>query len=314
MRRCGGPTRPTIEREAHLARQRPGHGKAPPPKAQAAAKRKTTLPVVIGLLALGGIGGAALVFFGLPGDARTCAEPTPLTFTIESKITRSAPGFTQGLEFRDRKLYESTGNVGGTSRVNVIGLDGKVTVLADQGTAVFGEGLTIFNNEIVQLTWQDKVVFVYDMAGKVIRKMPNPREGWGLTNDGRQLIFSDGTPSFFFTDPKTFAITRTVPVRSSWASALQGLNELEYVAGKIFGNIFTTRMVVRIVPTTGCVDAVADLGVLWSAMTPQERAQIGSDDNNVLNGIAHDAKTGLFYLTGKRWPVIFVGRFAERRR
>jgi glutamine cyclotransferase len=189
-----------------------------------------------------------------------------------------------------------------------------VTVLADQGTAVFGEGLTILNNEIVQLTWQDKVVFVYDMAGKLLRKMPNPREGWGLTNDGRQLIFSDGTPSVFFADPKTFAITRTVPIRANWANGLQGLNELEFVAGKIFGNVFTTRMIVRIVPSTGCVDAMADLGVLWSAMTPQQRAQIGADDNNVLNGIAHDAKTGLFYLTGKRWPAIFVGRFAERGR
>jgi glutamine cyclotransferase len=269
-----------------------------------------------GAVALIAIGGLGVLLLGAPDwlFAQNCTAPATLDFTVSGRIARSETGFTQGLEFRDGKLYESTGSVGGTTRLNVIDLDGKVTMLTDRGRAVFGEGLTILNDEIFQLTWQDQDVFVYDLAGKLTRQMRNPREGWGLANDGRQLIFGDGGPDYFFADPVSFAITRTVPVRADWARALRGLNELEYVGGKLYGNIFTTQMIVRIVPATGCVDGVADLGLLWNAMSPGERAQVGADANNVLNGIAHDAATGTFYLTGKRWPMIFVGKFSERGR
>ena len=145
-----------------------------------------------------------------PADPTTqvCREPTTLRFNIAGKIVRSAIGFTQGLEFRDGKLYESTGRIGGTTQLNVISLTGQVTTLADQGIAVFGEGLTILKDDVFQLTWQEHDVFVYDLAGKLKRKMQNPREGWGLTNDGTNLIFSDGGPSFYYADPKTFAIPR----------------------------------------------------------------------------------------------------------
>ena len=104
-----------------------------------------------------------------------------MRFEVASKIVRSRIGFTQGLEFRDGKLYESTGNVGDTTQLNIIALDGKVTTLADQGRRVFGEGLTILNDEIVQITWQEREVFVYDLSGKLKRNMHNPRDGWGLS-------------------------------------------------------------------------------------------------------------------------------------
>ena len=250
-----------------------------------------------------------------PADPTTqvCREPTTLRFNIAGKIVRSALGFTQGLEFRDGKLYESTGRIGGTTQLNVISLTGQVTTLADQGIAVFGEGLTILKDDVFQLTWQEHDVFVYDLAGKLKRKMQNPRDGWGLTNDGSNLIFSDGGPSFYYADPNTFAISKAVKLRSTRPGDILGLNELELVDGKLYGNIFTTRAIVRLDPASGCIDAVADLSNLWREMNAEERAQT-EDSDNVLNGIAHDAKTGEFYLTGKRWKVIFRGRFTEGAR
>jgi glutamine cyclotransferase len=255
----------------------------------------------------------ALVLIGAAsGDARAqlCANPAAMQFQVSSKIVRSRIGFTQGLEFRDGQLYESTGNVGETTKLNVIALDGKVTTLADQGRRVFGEGLTILNDEIVQLTWQEREVFVYDLSGKLKRRMKNPRDGWGLSNDGTNLLFTDGGPSLYYADPKTFKIGKTVKIRAANVPEVPAVNELEMVGGKLYGNIFTTRNIVRLDPETGCVDAVADLGVLWEVMTPEERASTDTN-NNVLNGIAYDAATGLFYLTGKRWKAIFVGRFTE---
>jgi glutaminyl-peptide cyclotransferase len=220
-----------------------------------------------------------------------------LRFNIVSQITRSEIGFTQGLEVHDDRLYESTGRIGGTTRLNLISFDGKVTRLTDLGTTVFGEGLTILKDEVFQLTWQEHQVFVYDLGGKIKREMHNPRDGWGLSNDGTDLIFSDGGPSIYYADPRTFVIRKSVRIRTNRPGDVEGLNELELVGGKLFGNIFTTRAIVRLDPASGCIDGLADLSVLWQAMSPEERAAIDSPES-VLNGIAYDAKTGLFYLTG----------------
>ena len=278
--------------------------------------RRTWLMVGAAVLVTAGAG-AVLTLWGGPDvlNAQTCREPVPLRFETASKITRNELGFTQGLEVRDGQLYESTGRIGGTTRINVISFDGQVRTLTDLGTTVFGEGLTILNDEIYQLTWQEHQVFVYDLAGNRKRSMRNPREGWGLTNDGTHLIFSDGSPSFFYADPKTFAISRTVKIRTNRPGNIEGLNELELVGGRLFGNIFQTWNIVRIDPASGCVDGVADLRGLWDRMTADERAKINIDRGNfVLNGIAHDGNTGTFYLTGKRWPAIFSGRFSEALR
>jgi len=250
-----------------------------------------------------------------PADPSTqaCREPAMLRFNVVDKITRSETGFTQGLEVHDGKLYESTGRIGGTTRLNLISFDGKVTRLTDLGNTVFGEGLTILNGEVFQLTWQEHQVFVYDLAGTLKREMRNPRDGWGLSNDGTDLIFSDGGPSFYYADPRTFAIRKSVRIRTNRPRDIEGLNELELVGGKLFGNLFTTRAIVRIDPASGCIDGLADLSVLWQAMSPEERAATDTSEN-VLNGIAYDAKTGLFYLTGKLWKTIFTGRFTETTR
>jgi glutamine cyclotransferase len=250
----------------------------------------------------------ALLATATYASAQSCSDPARLSFAITGKIVRSEIGFTQGLEFHDQQLYESTGKVGGTTRLNTISLSGQVKTLADLGTSVFGEGLTILNNEIFQLTWQDHKVFVYDMAGNMKREMRNPRDGWGLTNDGTRLIFSDGGDSIYYTDPKTFAIGKTVRLKTRQPGPVLGLNELENVRGKIYGNIFTTRLIVRLDPSSGCIEAVSDLSPLWNAMTPEERTYAEGPDD-VLNGIAYDAASDLFYLTGKLWKTIFTGHF-----
>lgn len=240
-----------------------------------------------------------------------CPVPRQLDFVLERKITRSVTGYTQGLEFRDGKLYESTGRTDGQTRLNTIDLDGKVTVLADRGTAVFGEGLTILNDEVFQLTWQENVVFVYDLQGKLLRRMENPHLGWGLASDGKSLLFTDGEGLLRYADPKTFAITREVPLRSKGEVAPTWLNELEYVDGKLYGNIFTSPWIVRVDPHSGCVEAAMDMSPLRSVITPDEAAAISASEENVLNGIARDPATGLFYITGKRWPMIYVGKFRD---
>ena len=163
--------------------------------------------------------------------AADCPRPAQMRFDVTDKIVRSETGFTQGLEWRDGKLFESTGAIGTRSGLATIAPDGKVTRLREDGTKYFGEGLTILNDEIYQLTWTEKDVFVYDLAGQLKRKMRNEREGWGLTNDGTSLIFSDGGPSFFFVDPQTFAVKREVPIRTDRPGNTMGLNELELVDG-----------------------------------------------------------------------------------
>jgi glutamine cyclotransferase len=243
--------------------------------------------------------------------AQSCPDPQRLRFETTRKIVRSELGFTQGLEFRDGKLFESTGAIGGSSRLNTIALDGTVTRLADQGTTVFGEGLTILNDEIFQLTWTEHQVLVYDLAGKLKRKMRNPKDGWGLTNDSQNLLFTDGGGSLHAADPKTFRLNKDTKIRASFTRDVNAVNELEYVDGKIYGNIFTTPIIVRIDAKTTCVDAMIDLAPLIARMPADEKAQLFADTNNVPNGIAHDAASGLFYLTGKRWKAIYVGRFVE---
>jgi glutaminyl-peptide cyclotransferase len=245
--------------------------------------------------------------------AQNCPAPVSLRFDVADKIVRSEVGFTQGLEWRDGKLYESTGAVGGHSGLNVIAPDGKVTNLRDDTTRYFGEGLTILNDEMFQLTWQEHQVFVYGLDAKLKRTLRNPREGWGLTNDGTSLIFSDGGPSFYFADPQTFAIKRTVKVRANKPGETLGLNELELVDGKLYGNLFQTLTIVRLDPASGCIEATADMGSLWRSMDDADKKQITSGEENVLNGIAYDKATRRFFVTGKRWRTIFVGTFSEQK-
>jgi len=251
----------------------------------------------------------ALVLAGSPVLAATCPAPKAMTFTVSRMIRRDRLGFTEGFEVRGDQIYESTGSLFGGSRLMRTGRDGHVTVIADFGQKFFGEGLTILGDRIYQLSWKDHVVFVYDLKGQLERTMRNPDEGWGLTHEGGTLIYSDGSAKLTFADPKTFATIRQVTVRQG-AQPVDMLNELEWVNGKIYANIFESRQIVRIDPVSGCVEARAAMDGLWGLMSPADRDAIATDSNFVLNGIAWDPEQKLFYLTGKEWPMMFSGRFS----
>jgi glutamine cyclotransferase len=240
-----------------------------------------------------------------------CPQPKRMNFRVDSEIRRDIRGFTQGLEVRGDKLFESTGALAGGTRLTTIDpKTGKVTVMADFGRSFFGEGLTIFHDQIYQLSWQEHAAFVYDLNGKIVRRMDNPRDGWGLTNDGVNLIATDGGDRLYFVNPANFSLVRSVLVLAG-KEPVRALNELENVDGKIYANIFTTWDIVRIDPKTGCVEARADLEPLWNRMSADEHTYIDSDSNYVLNGIAYDAKAKLFYVTGKSWRYIFTGHFVD---
>ncbi len=246
-----------------------------------------------------------------PGAAaQDCPTPKTMAFKVESQIERDVLGSTQGLEFRDDVMFESTGPIAGATRLNTIDRNGRVKTLINYGNKFFGEGLTILDDRIFQLSWQEHLVLVYNLKGTLLREMTNPREGWGLTNDGKNLIFTDGGDRLYFADPSNFAITRSVPVHLGTARKA-ALNELEYVDGKIYANVFTTNAIVRVVPETGCIEATADLSALFALMSEAERTRVRSDGNFVLNGIAYDHANSRFYLTGKNWKTLFVGTFEE---
>jgi glutamine cyclotransferase len=240
-----------------------------------------------------------------------CPTPKLMTFQPDHEIHRDVLGFTEGLEMRGRDLYESTGALGGGTRLMRIDPQGHVTQLSDSGQKYFGEGLTFLGGRLYQLSWQDHLVFVYDPDAKLIRTMSNPHEGWGMTNNGHELIFGDGSDQIYFARPEDFAIQSAITVRRG-AEPVANINELEYVGGKIYANIWMTRSIVRIDAKTGCVEAQADMSPLWDRMTESERRQIASDNDSVLNGIAYDPATRLFTVTGKEWPMLFTGQFQDR--
>jgi glutamine cyclotransferase len=240
-----------------------------------------------------------------------CPAPTAMRFEVTGQVRRSDLAFTEGLEFHNGALYESSGDVFGTSRIERIDpATGKATVLHDAGHSYFGEGLTIFGGRIYQMTWKEHRVFLRDLSGRSLREFRNPREGWGLTHDASRLIASDGSERLYFLRPSDFSTLGSVVVREG-AQAIDRINELEYVDGAVFANVFETWRVLKIDPGSGCVRAVADLSSLRARFGDADRDLIESDGNFVLNGIAHDPKTGLFTVTGKYWPLLFTGRFVE---
>ena len=243
--------------------------------------------------------------------APACPAPKTMNFQFDHKLYRNVLGFTEGLEFHNHALYESTGPLGGNTRILRLTPEGKVTVLNDSGQKYFGEGLTFLGDRLYQLSWQDHKVFVYDQNFKLIRTMKNPHEGWGMTNDGRYLIFGDGSERIYFAEPDAFAIKGSIIVRMG-DKTLNNINELEYLDGKIYANIWQTRSIVRLDEKTGCVDGFAQLDSLWQQMTATERDYVESDSDFVLNGIAYDPETRLFTLMGKEWPMAFVGRFSDQ--
>jgi glutamine cyclotransferase len=252
-----------------------------------------------------------LLCLSVPAAAETASCPIPqaLNFRVEKVVRRDAVGFTEGLEVHDGALWESTGDFVGDTRLNRIDLaSGHVTTVLDAGKSYFGEGLTFFGGRLYQMTWRAHRVFVFDNGLHPLPELSNPREGWGLTHDDHELIASDGSSRLFFLSPRDFSTRRALPVIQG-DRYVENINELEYVQGAIWANIFEDWKLIRISPATGCVEATVDLTPLRAAMSEADRRAVDSDGNFVPNGVAYDPASGLFILTGKYWPVLYFGRF-----
>jgi len=220
-------------------------------------------------------------------------------YRVVHTYPHDADAFTQGLIYLDGHLYESTGRNGKSSIRKVDLTTGKMLQHYDLAQQYFGEGLTNWGDDLVQLTWQAHLGFVYDRATfKWKRSFEYAGEGWGLTQDGKQLILSDGTPVLRFLDPQSFAETKRLSVTDEKGQPLVNINELEYIHGEIYANIWETDQIVRISPKTGKVVGRIDLTGIIDKNTL-------SDPNAVLNGIAYDAKRDRIFVTGKLWPKLF---------
>jgi glutamine cyclotransferase len=206
------------------------------------------------------------------------------------------PGaFTQGLEFRNGALYESTGMVGTSGIRKVVLETGKVLQQLRVGAPFFGEGITIINGQLIQLTWQHQTGFVYKLPElQFVKQFTYPGEGWGLTNDGKQIYMSDGTAQIRVWDPATLKEVRRITVIDG-TRQVAALNELEWVRGEIWANVWMTDEIVRIAPATGKVLGWVDLSAL-----PRNRGVA-----DVLNGIAYDAATRRLVVTGKYWEKLY---------
>jgi len=227
-----------------------------------------------------------------------------------AKVVKAYPhdpkAFTQGLEYYDGHLYESTGRMGESSLREATLETGEILRRVNLPAEYFGEGLTIFHGKVYQLTWLSKIGFVYDL--RTFRKSGEfhyQSEGWGLTHDDTSLILSDGTNKLQFIDPVSFAVTKTIEVYAG-NEAVTNLNELEYVKDELLSNIWHSSRLARIDPHTGRVLAWIDLRPLVA------REQHDSED--VLNGIAYDTKRGRLFVTGKRWSEIIEIELEDKPR
>ncbi|MGA2181454.1 MAG: glutaminyl-peptide cyclotransferase [Bryobacteraceae bacterium] len=239
----------------------------------------------------------------LVATAGFCAAAQPGASTPEYTVRvlhvyPHDPGaFTQGLEYHDGFLYEGTGLEGHSTLRKVELETGKVLRETRLSSEYFGEGITVLHNQIFQLTWLAQKGFVYEQGTfRLLRLFRYPGEGWGLTNDGRQIYMSDGTTQIRCWDPATLRETRRINVHDG-ADEVAMLNELEFVRGEIYANVWRTDRIARISPADGRVLGWIDLAGLLS---PMERWR-----TDVLNGIAYDAAGGRLFVTGKLWPKLF---------
>lgn len=225
-------------------------------------------------------------------------------YTVVARVPHDTAAYTQGLVYADGKLYESTGLVGHSQVRRVNRETGQVEAAARLADGQFGEGLTLLNGKLYQLTWQSRTGYVYDARTLApLDSFSYEGEGWGLTTDGSLLIMSDGTATLRFLDPASFGVVRTVTVLDA-GSPLSDLNELEYVDGIIYANVYRSDWIVRIDAGSGAVLEWIDLAGLW----PQEDRPPTAD---VLNGIAWDPGAGLLLVTGKRWPWLYELRLVS---
>lgn len=245
----------------------------------------------------------------------SCNGPdTPATDPSQNNISLSTPSiitslphdtsrFTQGLEFYDSVLLEGTGQYGQSRLLQVDLKTGRVLQQINLEQKYFGEGITVLRDTIYQLTYKEGTVLLYDAKTfKKIKELPFKGEGWGLTNDGTNLIASNGSSTLYFYQPGSFNLVKEVNVNEN-GSPVPNINELEYADGYVFANQWQYNYIIKIDPASGSVVAKYDLDGLSRAVNRPD------PNDNVLNGIAYNHHTKKFYITGKRWPQLFEIQF-----
>ncbi|MFL6414964.1 MAG: glutaminyl-peptide cyclotransferase [Bryobacteraceae bacterium] len=231
-----------------------------------------------------------------------CASPPPsevphYTAKIVHAYPHDSSAFTEGLFYLNGELYESTGLEGQSSLRRVRLETGEVLQKYELPDSYFGEGIVNWKNQILQLTWQTQIGFVYDLKTfEKNKEFHYPGEGWALTQDGRRLIMDDGTAQIRFWNPESLQETGRITVTDR-DQPIKNLNELEWVEGEIFANVWGTTYIARINPENGKVVGWIDLSGIESGADP--------NTDSVLNGIAYDAKSRRLFVTGKHWPKLF---------
>ena len=241
----------------------------------------------------------------IPPSPPDGSAPAALKAVLVKQFPHDPTAYTQGLEVMGDTLYESTGLEGQSSLRKAQLTSGTILQRAELSPKYFGEGITVFRGKIYQLTWKSHLGFIYDAATlKQIGTFGYDGEGWGLTHDSSSLFMSDGTSALRILDPKTLRVTRTISVTDG-GRAVDRLNELEWVKGEIFANVWQTDQIARIDPASGKVRGWIDL----AALRP---SSLYADTVDVLNGIAYDSTADRLLVTGKLWPSIFQVRLTTQ--
>jgi len=236
-----------------------------------------------------------IVVAGINLSTSSSSIPT-YGYKVVATYPHDPSAFTEGLTYFNGSLYESTGLYGNSSLRQVDLETGAVQKIIYLNSSLFGEGMTVFGDRIIQLTWQSHIGFVYDMNFTLLQEFTYPTEGWGLTNNGSCLIMSDGTSTLYFLDPVSFAFIGNVTVHDN-SGPVTELNELEYINGTVYANVWQTNRIAMISPQTGQVIGWIDL----TGLLPKNESQ----NADVLNGIAYDSANNRLFVTGKLWPSLF---------
>jgi glutaminyl-peptide cyclotransferase len=239
------------------------------------------------------------------GPASQASGIPEYTYQVVHTYPHDRGAFTQGLIYQDGVLYEGTG-LSGESSIRKVKLEtGEVLQKRNVPEPYFGEGILIWKDRLLELTWQGQFGFIYDLATFTPKgEFQYPGEGWGLTHDGKRIIMSDGTAELRFWDLETLKELGRITVRADGQPVVK-LNELEWIKGEVYANVWETDRIARIDPSNGKVVGWIDLAGILS---PPE-----TDPGSVLNGIAYDAKGGRLFVTGKHWPKLFEIKLIKKQ-
>ncbi|MEY3432351.1 MAG: hypothetical protein RL131_287 [Bacteroidota bacterium] len=237
--------------------------------------------------------------------------PAPIGHAVLNAYPHDTAAFTQGLEVYNDYFFESTGLLGRSSLRKVEIKTGKVVKKIDLPKDVFAEGLTVLNDTLYQLSWQNKLVFMYDAKTlKPLGNLPWSGEGWGITNDGKQLIISEGSDKLYFVQPSTLKINKVLSINDQYGS-VNNLNELEMVDGFIYANRWQYDYILKIDPSSGQIVGLLNLSDFLARNSRadltylKQKGSVAMESGAVLNGIAYYPKTKSVFITGKLWPEVF---------